>query len=291
MRGSLLMVAAMASFSVNDALVKFATAEIAPAQVMFVRGVMASALLFSIAAARGMLRPAGLAFRGPVLVRTLADVGGTITFITALATLPLANATAILQALPIAVTLGAVLFFGERPGWRRWSAIAVGLVGVLVIIRPGTEGFTLFSLLVVASVICCTIRDLATRRVPVSTPSVFISAVTALAVMLCGLVLLPFAGWRPMSVGTMLAMVAAAGAIATGYVSIVAAMRVGEVGFVAPFRYSVLLFAFLWSILFFHEPPSAYDLAGSAIVVASGIYIVYRERRVGRVPPVRREVA
>lgn len=284
MKGSLLMVAAMAAFAVNDALVKFATAEIAPSQIMAVRGAMAVVLLFAIAAAGGMLRSVGTALRGVVLVRALADVAGTITFITALAALPLANATAILQALPIAVTLAAVVFLGERPGWRRWTAIAVGLVGVLVIIRPGTDGFTTASLLVVATVLFCTLRDIVTRKLPPSVPTVFVSGVTAVAVALFGAVATTFQGWQAMSATTLLAMALAACAIAAGYVSIVAAMRVGEVGTVAPFRYTVLLFAFVLSIVFFGEPPSLYDLAGSLIVVASGVYVIYRERKVRRAP-------
>lgn len=282
------MLAAMAAFSVNDALVKFATSEIPPAQIMAVRGAMAGAALYLVATFRAQgQRPKLIAsLRGPIGIRALADGAATISFITALVYMPLANATAILQALPLVVTLGAVLFFGERPGWRRWTAIAVGLAGVLVILRPGTEGFTIHSVAVLACVLACAVRDLVVRAIPQTTPSVSVAAVTAFTVMVLGLALLPFVGWRPMSLTTFGAMALAAGFIACAYVALATATRTGEIGVVAPFRYAVLVFAFILSTVAFGEPPLLLDLVGSAIVVASGIYVIYRERTVAKIPPV-----
>lgn len=287
----MLMVAAMASFAVNDALVKLATAEIDPAQIMGIRGAMAMLLLFSIAALRGRLRSPREAVRPFVLVRTLADVGATLLYITALANMPLSNASAIFQALPLTITLAAVLFLGERPGPRRWAAIAVGFVGVLVIIRPGTEGFTVYSLAVLGSVALSAIRDLATRQVPARTPTLFVAGVTATAVMLFGFAFTFLgSGWQPVSAGTVVLLALAAIAISLGYVAIVACMRIGEVGFVAPFRYTILLFAILFGTVVFGEVPGVYELIGAAIVVASGFYVIYREQRLGRVKVAQSQV-
>ncbi len=277
------MVAAMCGFALNDAMVKLATQEIEPAQIMAVRGAMASVLLFALAWWRGMLRPAGPILSAPVAWRTVFDLLATISYITALTQLPLANASAIFQALPLAITLGAVLFLGEKVGWRRWLAILVGFLGVVIIVRPGTEGFTVYSLAVLASVVCSAARDIFTRKMSRGLPSVLVAAVGALSITVFGLALLPFVGWRAMSVETTAALCGAALAIAFGYVCVVAATRVGEVGFVAPFRYTILLFAIVLGFLIFAELPAFWDMVGSAIVVGSGIYMIYRERRVSRV--------
>lgn len=286
-RGSMCMVVSMAAFAVNDALVKFATTEISPAQVMLVRGLMAAILLFAIAHRRGALVPARVMLQPRLLVRTTADLLATITYITALANMPLANASAIFQALPLAVTVGAAVFLGEHVGWRRWIAIGVGFVGVMIIVRPGTDGFTVYSLAVLASVVFAGIRDLVTRRMPIGIPTPFIAAVTALGTVACGAALLPASGgWSAMSLPVFAALVIATFAIALGYVFIVEAMRAGEMGFVAPFRYTVLVISFVLGIVFFGEQPGFYEVLGSVIVVGSGLYAILRERRRGvlRVP-------
>lgn len=276
------MLVAMAAFVVNDSMVKLSSAEMGVPQIMAVRGAMATVLLAALAYARGAFRSPRVILQPMVLVRTVADIGATVFYISALASLPLANATAIFQALPLTVTLGAALFLGEPVGWRRWTAIGVGFLGVLVIVRPGLEGFTAASLYVLASVLCAAVRDLVTRRLPMAIPSLFISVATAFAVMLTGWAMVPFTEWTPLEPRQFGTLAVAAVMIGVGYIFIVEAMRTGDMGFVAPFRYSILLFALLIGILVFGERPDALVLLGSAIVVASGGYTLYRERRRGR---------
>ncbi|WP_246333384.1 DMT family transporter [Aureimonas mangrovi] len=289
-KAALLMVGAMGAFAFNDAIVKQAMTEISTAQLLTVRSTLASMLLLALAAFRGELRGARAALRLPVIVRSLADIGATLAYINALIHLPLANASAIYQALPLVVTLGAVIFLGERPGWRRWSSIALGFVGVMIIIRPGTDGFTVHSISVLLSVAFSALRDLVTRRLPANVPSVFVSTVTAISVGLVGFILLPFQGWQPMTPTLTLSIVAAACAISLGYIAIVAAMRLGEVGFVTPFRYTILVFATILGFVFFGDAPALLDVVGAAIVVASGVFVFARERRLGRLAPLRNQV-
>ncbi|MEF2554256.1 DMT family transporter [Aurantimonas sp. A2-1-M11] len=290
-RAALFMLVSMAGFVINDTFVKLSSEHIAPAQIMAVRGVAASLLLFLLAWRMGALRPVRMAMSPRLMLRTVADIIATLSYITALAHMPIANASAIFQALPLTVTLGAALFLGEPVGWRRWAAIAVGFVGVLVIVRPGTEGFTVYSLAVLASVAGSAVRDLATRRMDRAVPSLFVALITAIAVSALGWLLIPLSGgWKPMPGMTIVHLSCAAAAIAVGYIFIVQAMRLGDMGFVAPFRYAILVFALILGFVVFGDLPSPLTLLGAAIVVASGLYTLYRERVRGVAAPVKTQV-
>jgi drug/metabolite transporter (DMT)-like permease len=209
----------------------------------------------------------------------IGEIGGTLTFLSAIAHMPLANAAAIFQALPLVITLGAALVFGEPVGWRRWAAIAAGFVGVLVIVRPGMAGFSEFSLLALSSVAFCTVRDLATRKIPTEIPSLFIALLTTLTVTSAGAVIMyPLGGWTPPSARTIGLLAVAAVLLLIGYQCIISALRTGDISAVAPFRYTALLWAMLLGYLAFGDKPDRYMLIGAAIIVLSGLYAFYRER-------------
>lgn len=280
-RASLFMTGSMAAFAVNDALVKLSTQTLEPMQIMAVRGVIASALLIAIAMWRKVGLSIGTVLHPMVLLRTAGDIGATIAYISALRHLPLANASAVFQALPLTVTIGAALFYREMVGWRRWLAIGIGLCGVLIILRPGTDGFNSYSIWVLLSVLFAAARDLVTRRMPRSISSIQVAASTSIAVMATGFAFLPVAGWQPLTPDVWIYLCAAAVAIALGYLMIVSAMRIGDMGFVAPFRYTILLFAFVFGIAVFGEWPDWVEIAGSIIVVSSGAYMIHRETRKG----------
>lgn len=284
------MLLAMAAFVVNDSLVKVLTADLAVPQLIAVRGLMATLLLCLLAWWRGISLSVRALRQPLVLLRTFGDVSCTLFYIAALSQLPLANASAIFQALPLTVTLGAALFLGEPVGWRRWSAIGFGFLGVLIIVRPGLEGFTSASLFVLASVVCAAIRDLSTRRLPLAIPSLLVSVVAAAGVTVTGILLIPTTGWVPLTGEHFSLLALAAVMIGVGYVAIVSAMRVGDMGFVAPFRYSVLIFALLIGVFWFGDIPDAMVLLGSLIVVLSGGYTLYRERAKGIRPLPETEV-
>lgn len=286
-RASAFMAISMFGFTVNDAITKSLTDEMNIAQIMLVRGAFATAFITLFAWQQGALVNPRSALHPMIVTRALCELVATVTFLTALAHMPLANVSAVLQSLPLAVTMAAALFFGERVGWRRWSAILVGFVGVLVIVQPGLEGFNVYSLMALVCVAFCSIRDLATRRIPEEIPSLVPSVVTAAAVALFGAVILfPFGGWTPMNGEQTLRLAAAALLLIPGYIFIILAMRVGDISFVAPFRYTALLWAILLGMLFFGEIPDAFMLGGAALVVGSGLFSLYRERVRGRGRPI-----
>ncbi len=277
-KGAIAMTIAMAGFTINDALVKSTLDTLNAGQVMFVRGAMSSVLIFALAARVGALRPLSVAVNGVVALRVAAEIAATITFVVALTVVPLGNATSVLQFMPLAVTLGAAIFFKEPVGWRRWSAILAGFIGVMIIIRPGVEGFTPASILLVACVMFAASRDLLTRRLPAEIPTVFVTMVTTFGITIIGgLLIVPLGGWHPMTIGVFSRLALASVILLVGYHAIITAMRIGEISFVAPFRYTGLLWAIALGFLMFGDIPDRYMLLGAGIVVLSGLYTFYRE--------------
>ncbi|NTS31570.1 DMT family transporter [Phyllobacterium sp. BT25] len=281
------MAIGMASFTFNDATVKYVGEHMNMGQVMLVRGSIATVLILALAWHKGMLIPLREALHRMTIVRVIGEVVGTVSFLVALVHVPLALTSAILQALPLAVTMGAAIFFGEPVGWRRWVAIAVGFCGVLIIVRPGGEGVSPYILLIVVTVIFAALRDLATRKVPKTIPVLMISALTSIGVSLAGVAMIgPLGGWKPMSLMNTMLLTLAACCVIVAYHFLILAMREGEISFIAPFRYTSLLWAILLGFLFFDDLPDVPMIVGSLIVIGSGLYTLYREQIVGRMKPV-----
>ena len=279
LRGILLMCASMAAFTINDAFMKSVTQTLPLYQTIGLRGLIAvlglGGLVLATRAYR--VRP-GRRDGGLILLRSLADVAATIFFLEALLRMELANLSAILQALPLLITLGAALVFGDRIGWRRMTAILVGLVGVLIIIRPGTEGFDRWALLGVASVLCVVVRDLSVRPIQGQVPSALVALGAAASVCAMGWIGAAAQGLDPVS-GAEAAKVLGAGLfLIVGYLTSVMAMRSGDIGMVAPFRYTSLLWAIVLGFLVFGDLPDLWTVFGATIVVVAGIFTLWRER-------------
>lgn len=281
-RGILLMCGSMLGFTVNDGLMKAATEHMPLFQAIFLRGVIATLGIYLIARAQGVRQflPQGRD-RFWVMARTVGEIVSTATFLIALTQMPIANLSAIMQSLPLAVTLGAAVFLGEPIGWRRMSAILVGFVGVLIIIKPGAD-FDIWSVLGLISVAGVVLRDLATRRFSRTMPSTVGAVWAAVAVMVMGGLVTAWQGWQPLALIPSLQVAGAALFIIAGYVFAVRVMRVGELAVVAPFRYTSLLWAILIGWLIFGAWPDLWTWVGSGIVVASGVYIFVRERQRAR---------
>jgi drug/metabolite transporter (DMT)-like permease len=227
-RGILLMCASMLSFTVNDSFMKLTSQTLPLFQAIALRGIVASVALLLIARlTTGHLRlvPKG---RDGVMValRSLSEIAATALFLTALTQMPLANLSAILQSLPLAITLSAALFLREPVGWRRLTAILVGFCGVLLIVKPGTEGFTVWSVLGLGSVVCVVIRDLTTRTLSRETPSAAVAVWASLAVMVMGVAVTTWKGWVPVSADEALYLAIASAALIAGYMFAVMVMRV-----------------------------------------------------------------
>lgn len=279
-KGALLMALSMAGFTFNDALSKVVTPLMNVGQLMFVRGAITTVLVFLVARHMGALGHIRILTQPTVLLRMLFETLAAVTFLSALGQMPLANVSSILQSLPLAVTLGAALFLGEPVGWRRWTAIGVGFLGVLIIIRPGPEGFTLASLYVLMSVVFAAARDLVTKKIDSGISSLAITLSTAAGITVAGAALIvPFGGWQPMSGSTWGIMLIASCLIFIGYLAIIMAMRTGEISFIAPFRYTSLLWAVTLGMVFFGEVPDIWMVTGTVIVIGSGLYAFYRENK------------
>lgn len=273
----------MSGFTLNDAITKVASESMNMAQVMLIRGAFASLFVGLLAWQRGALALPGSMLQPMVAIRVIGEAGATASFLIALAHLPIANVSAVLQALPLAVTMGAALVFKEGVGWRRWLAIAIGFAGVLIIVRPGFEGFSIYSLLALACVACCAVRDLATKRIPQAIPTLLVSTTTAVAMTVLGAaLLLPMGGWTPMTGESTAFLALAAVLVVIGYQFIIMAMRVGDISFIAPFRYTALLWSILLGLFIFGDVPDLPMILGASIIVSSGLYALYRERIVGR---------
>lgn len=283
LRGITAMVLSQLSFIVNDTLIKLATSELPGGQAIFVRGLFALAFALMIGAAMGGLRPLPprSSYRNLTL-RNIGEIGSTFFYLTALFHMPIADATAILQFLPLAITGCAALFLGEPVGWRRWLATAVGFIGVMIVIRPGTSAFNAWSLMVLLGVFFSVLRDLSTRRISTAIPTILLTTISAAVVSLAALVFLTFETWIWPSGKSLLTLAAAAVFLLGGYYFIIDAMRHGEVAVVSPFRYSVIIWAIIAGILVFGEHPDQTALIGTAIVIAAGVYMFMRERSLRR---------
>lgn len=280
LRGIALMIAAMAGFALEDMCIKKAAAGLPTGQIILMIGGV-GALVFgavSIWQGQGLFSRAA---RDPaMLARNLGEVIGTYGFVTALALAPLSIVTAVQQAMPLAVTMGAALFLGETVGWRRWLAIIVGFAGVIIIIRPGAEGFDPNVLWVILTVIGLGARDLFTRRIPPSIGTMQVATQGFASVATLGAVMLMISGGGQIPTGVQGAYVL--GAICVGilsYWALILSNRLAEISAVTPFRYSRLVFGVGAGMIFFDERPDVTTLFGAALIIGSGLYAFARERR------------
>ena len=287
LRGSLLMVLAMLLFAIEDMFIKQMSGAIPIGQIMVCLSA-GGVIAFGIVA---KLRDPGPLFDGfwhPAVVgRNLCDTFGSMGFLTALALTPISTASAILQATPLWVTIGAAIFFGETVGWRRWTATLLGLFGVLLIIRPGMEGFDANSLFAVMGVIGLGARDLFTRRLPPTLSTIKVSVYAFVTLIPAGIFLHLIQGdpiATPDATNTLRLILAMLIGVAA-YYTIVAATRLGDLSLVSPFRYSRLVFALFIGVFAFGERPDALTLLGAAIIIAAGLYTLWRESRLNRSQP------
>lgn len=280
LRGAAFMTAAMAGFAVEDMFLKAAARIMPLGQVILIVG-LCGMVVFGLMAARLGEAPVPRAFLHPaLLIRSGFEVAGRLFYSLAIALTPLSTTSAILQATPLLVVAAAAVLFHERVGWRRWSAVAVGFAGVLIILRPGLEGFSALSLLAVAGMVGFAGRDLATRAAPrvLSNRQLGVAGFAMLA--LAGALVLAATGGATWPGPRGLGLLAGTAVFAIlAYHALTSAMRTGEVSFVTPFRYTRLVFAMVLAVAVFGERPDAMTLLGSALIVGSGIYALARANR------------
>lgn len=285
-RSNLLAIAAVigAGFFLicSDACLRLASSELPLGQVVAGRSIVGCALLGFAAWTQSALRWHRAILTPAVGLRVLGELGAALFFIAAILRMPFANAAAILQFIPLVTTVVAASLFAERVGWQRWCAGAVGLIGVLLVLQPGTSGFTWWSLLAVAAMLCMSLRDLATTRIDRSVPTLLVGTVSAAGVAVGGFALLPFAPWPWPTWDATLLVIASGAFVAGGFYCMVEAMRLGEISAVAPFRYGTMLWALLVGIVIWGEVPNFLAVVGILIVVAAGLVMFAHERRLAR---------
>lgn len=278
--GALMMMASMAAFVVNDSFLKLTNGAVPLFQLIFVRGLLATVLVFILARSLGALKLSiSRRDKGLIGLRGLLEIITSYFFLTALFNMPLGNLNAIMQVVPLTVTLGSALFYREAVGWRRMLAIVMGLCGVMLIIRPGADGFTIWSLYALAAVLGVTVRDLITRRLSADVPGMTVTVGTTVSVMLAAGLASMTQDWVPVTGQHAVYICCSAVFVLTGYFFSIQVMRTGDVSFTAPFRYTGLVGAMIIGFFVFDEVPRALTLLGAAIVIATGIFTFYRERK------------
>ena len=284
LRGIVAISACNLLFLINDTLIKLANADMPLSEILFFRGLFVTFILVPLVLAAGAHRQVALLWNWPVFWRTVAEICAAILYLLALFHIPIANSNTLIQIVPLMVTACGALFFGEAVGWRRWTAITVGFLGVLIVVRPGLEGFNAFSLLALASAFFITIRDMTTRMMPRGLPALLISLVTGIAVGLSGPVFGSAIGdtWVVPSGHSLGLIFVAVFFLTGGYLTAVEFMRHGDISVVAPFRYTVIIWAIVVGFVVWGEVPDWPMIVGTAIIAASGIYTFSRERNQAR---------
>lgn len=280
LRGILLMTLAMAGFALEDAFIKFTASALPVGQILFLLG-LGGALIYAVMArVQGIALWTPEAFARPILLRNFCELVGTFGYVSALTMAPISTVSAILQATPLFVTAGAALFLGATVGWRRWLATVIGLIGVLLIIRPSPQGVDPGVLLALLGMLGLAARDLAVRKVSQSVPSLVLATYGFASIIPAGVVLmLVGTGPAPVNSSTALLLLGALVFGVAAYYALVIATRIGEIAVVTPFRYTRMLFALITGVFLFHERPDSLTLLGAAIIIASGLYTIWRERR------------
>ena len=275
------MITSMAFFAVEDSLIKFVTSTITIGQILIMFG-LGGALIFLLVAhfknEKIMLRDMLLL---PMYVRALFEIIGRLFYVLAISLIPLSTATVIIQATPIVVVAGAAIIFGEKVGWRRWTAILLGLFGVIVIIQPTAESFSFLSILALIGMIGFAGRDLASRAAPENL-SVFILGLHGfIALAFSGLIYTIWddANFVMIDIDTIGFMVGAVVFGVAAYSCLMKAMRTGEVSAVTPFRYTRLIFGVSLGVFFFNESLNYSTVLGTILIVISGLFILSRNKR------------
>lgn len=280
-RGAILMVLAMAGFALEDMFIKQVSAHLPTGQVMILLGVGGVLVYWVMMARQGLRLFSPVFFERGVILRNVMEFVGTGGYVLAFTLGALSSTSAILQAMPLVVTMGAALFLGQKVGWRRWTAILVGFVGVLIVIQPWKDGVSLISLLALVGVFGLSLRDVATRPLKGHIASLQLAAYGFLSVIPMGVLMLALDD-RTVQMPTLddaVRMTLCVLIGVTAYYMLIAASRLGDVAFVAPFRYARIVFALIIGATVFNEPLSPHMLTGSAIIILSGIYTFYRESR------------
>jgi len=271
----------MSAFVLNDAFVRLAGDSLPLAQILFIRGLITTVLLLTFAIYGGVFSlKVSKKDKWRIFFRSIAEALTAYFFLTAVMKMPFANVTAILQILPMTVTLAAAFVFKEKVGIIRISLILFGFLGVVLIINPSADGFNLYAVYALIAVVLITIRDLITRKLSYEVPTLLPTVSASIGVLLFSVILLINTPLQPLSAQNSLFIFSAAFFIVFGYYTAVLVMRSGEISFISPFRYTAILFALILGFIFFDEKPDITALVGIVIVILAGVVLMMRNSSV-----------
>jgi drug/metabolite transporter (DMT)-like permease len=272
-----MLLLSQALFVSSDSFVKLLGTEMPPGQIMAFRGVMAVALAASVLIAT--VEPARwrLALTPMVGVRAGLESISAALFIMSLPHLPLSDITVFMQFTPLSITLLAALILREHVGWRRWAAIAVGFIGVLLVAKPGASEFSPYAISAIMVALIISVRDLITRRLDPAIPTPAITLTTTLAVCLLGFASAPFEDWITLSWDQAALLAGSAILVTTANAAIIRAFRGTDLTVVSPFRYFGVLWAVGLGFAVWGEIPDLLAICGTVLIVGSGLYTMHRE--------------
>lgn len=280
-RGALLMMISMGAFVLNDAFVRLAGDTLPLGQILFIRGLLTTVLLLAFAFYGGVFKlTVSKADKWRIFFRSFAEALTAYFFLTAVMNMPFANVTAILQILPVTVTLAAAFVFKEKVGVFRITLIILGFLGVILIINPSTDGFNFYAFYALIAVLLITVRDLITRKLSSEVPTLIPTVSASIGVLLFSIILMINTPLQSLNTQNSIYIIMAAFFIIFGYYTAVLVMRSGEISFISPFRYTAILFALILGFIFFDEQPDKIALLGIAIVMLSGIILMMRNSAV-----------
>lgn len=279
LKAGVYMVCAMASFVCNDTLIKIVGQSLPVGEIIMLRGGMAMLIIAAICLRMGILGGIVQLRSSQVMIRATLDLMATVMFVSALMHMNIANITAIMQAVPLAVALLSMVFLKEHIGLRRGSAIVIGFIGVLMIVRPSPASFSVYDLLALLIVFAVAVRDLVTKRIPSRVPTQIVALANAIFVTAGGAALSLWSGFIWPDARQIILLAFAAVFLSSGYLFMVATLRLGDLSGTAPFRYSIMVFAIFSGVLVFHEIPDSIAMLGMALIVATGLYAAHRESR------------
>ena len=277
-KGIVLMLFSMVAFALEDTFVKMSGSFLSPAQIMFFL-ISGGLILFAlIAVAKGENLKEPRAFAPVLLLRYCTEMIGLLGMIMALTNVPLSIVGAVTQASPILVAVGAVIFLRETVSWRRWSSIAIGFCGVVLVIQPWGESLDYAVLWAVLALVGFSVRDLVTRLTPPDIASASLATFTMVAALPFTATWVLFTGEKffPAEINWIIVgCMVILGSV--GYLLLITSLRLGELSAIMPFRYSRIVFLLIFGVLFFGESLSLSMFLGSALVIVSGIYLMWRE--------------
>ncbi len=276
-RGILAIVGCMASYTVNDVLVKQIVRNYPIGEVIFVRGIMSTLLIGAAVVAFGHASELRAAISARMSARSVFDGLSTACFVAALAHMQLANLAAVLQVAPLIITALSVLFYRELVGWRRWAAVSVGFLGALFVIKPTPSAFDIWAVVGMLSAVFAALRELQTRRIDRSVPTLVIAFWGAICITLFGTLFAVTEEWRMIARHDLLQLFIASTFVAIAIYLMALGFRGVDLSVVAPFRYSYLLTSALGGYLVFGEVPDGWTAVGAVLIVGSGLYALHRE--------------